>query len=349
MMLLNVMWWADVSSTAVRSRPPPPAPKPRKLASAATTGSNSTTTTSVASSSASKPASVSPARFGTSNFCLFLHLYCMESVQTTALTRTLASSTHTHTHNRLTAFDPVPEEILTHSHPSWSSDILYQLPPFTTIHSILSVQFTCVTVLFDNLPPGPLWSSSRSWPSTSYSMHFFTQSSSSFRLLLFSLIQVHQLPSALTCVSMKGSPKKLYTSMKGSPKKLYTSLLRLCQDSIFVRLPGISWRFRHIGRSHMVVSGILLLVRRRGTHCRNVYSTLLTALLLLVVFSKHSSSQSIRGFGDDALCKFLFYITLRYTEQGHADSKPCSKKIPQFFTAGVNRCRLLCIVAIKLY
>ena len=174
-----------------------------------------------------------------------------------------------------------------------------------------------MTVLFDNFPPGPLWSSSRSWPSTSYSMHFFTQPSSSFRLLLFSLIQVHQLPSALTCVSMKGSPKKLYTS-----------LLRLCQDSIFVRLPGISWQFRHIGRSHMVVSGILLLVRRRGTHCRNVYSTLLTALLLLVVFSKHSSSQSIIGFGNDALCKFLFYITLRYTEQGHADSKPCSKKSP---------------------
>ena len=45
----------------------------------------------------------------------------------------------THTHNRLTAVGlglpgrPVPEETLTHSHPSWSSDILYQLPPFTTI------------------------------------------------------------------------------------------------------------------------------------------------------------------------------------------------------------------------
>jgi len=42
----------------------------------------------------------------------------------------------THTHNRLTAFcrdNPgrlVPEETFTHSHPSWSSDILYKLPPF---------------------------------------------------------------------------------------------------------------------------------------------------------------------------------------------------------------------------
>jgi len=31
------------------------------------------------------------------------------------------------------------------------------------IHSILCVQFTCLKVLFDNLSPGPLWSSSWSW------------------------------------------------------------------------------------------------------------------------------------------------------------------------------------------
>ena len=76
---------------------------------------------------------------------------------------------------------PVPEEIFTHSHPSWSSDILYHLPPFTTIDDILFVQFTSwqssrttsLPVLF-GLPLGL-------GPSTSYSMHFFTQSSSSFR------------------------------------------------------------------------------------------------------------------------------------------------------------------------
>jgi len=59
---------------------------------------------------------------------------------------------------------PVPEEKFTHSHPSCSPDILYQLPPATTIHSILFVQFTCLTVLFHNLCPGPLWSSS--WSGT---------------------------------------------------------------------------------------------------------------------------------------------------------------------------------------
>jgi len=77
--------------------------------------------------------------------------------------------THTHTHNRLTSFvrdkpgRPVPEETLTYSHPTWSSDILYHLPPFTTIHGILFVHSTCLTILSDNLSPGPLWSSSSSW------------------------------------------------------------------------------------------------------------------------------------------------------------------------------------------
>ena len=86
--------------------------------------------------------------------------------------------THTHTHTqayRHTTLCPfvrdqkssrVPEETFTHSHTSWSSDILYQLPPSTTIHCILCVQFTCLTVLFNNLSPGPLWSSS--WPWTRY-------------------------------------------------------------------------------------------------------------------------------------------------------------------------------------
>ena len=55
---------------------------------------------------------------------------------------------------------PVPEETLTHSHPSGSSDILYQLPPFATVHGILFIQLTCLTVLTYNLFPGLLWSSS---------------------------------------------------------------------------------------------------------------------------------------------------------------------------------------------
>ena len=83
-----------------------------------------------------------------------------------------SSSACAHTHTRTRSKRPfvrdypgrsVPEETFTHLHPSWSSDILYRLPSFTTIHSILCVQLTCLTVLFDNLSPGPLWSSSWSW------------------------------------------------------------------------------------------------------------------------------------------------------------------------------------------
>jgi len=64
--------------------------------------------------------------------------------------------------------------------PSWSSSSLYQLLPSTTIHTILPVQITwrqsfCTTSLhvFFGLPLGLE-------PSTSYSIHFFTQSVSSF-------------------------------------------------------------------------------------------------------------------------------------------------------------------------
>ena len=76
------------------------------------------------------------------------------------------SNTHTQPFNGLLSRrpgGPVPEETFTHSHPSWSPDILCQLPPFAMIHSILFVQFTCLTVFFDIISPGPLWSSSSSW------------------------------------------------------------------------------------------------------------------------------------------------------------------------------------------
>jgi len=63
---------------------------------------------------------------------------------------------HTHTHTqpfygcldfvRDNPDELVPEETFTHSHLSWSSIIPYLLPPSITIHGILSVQFTCLTV-----------------------------------------------------------------------------------------------------------------------------------------------------------------------------------------------------------
>jgi len=47
--------------------------------------------------------------------------------------------------------EPVLEEMLTHSHPSWSSNIPYQLP-----RSTMTVQFMCLTVPIHNFSPGPL-------------------------------------------------------------------------------------------------------------------------------------------------------------------------------------------------
>ena len=67
---------------------------------------------------------------------------------------------------------PVPEGTFTHSHPSWSSCFLYHLSPSTMIHSILLVQYTCLTVLFHNLSLGYLWSTS--WSGTLYFiLHIF--------------------------------------------------------------------------------------------------------------------------------------------------------------------------------
>ena len=68
--------------------------------------------------------------------------------------------------------EPVPEETLTHQ-PSWSSSNLYQLLQSTTIHSNLPVQITCLafcTTSLHVLFGLPLCLE----PSTSYSIHFFT-------------------------------------------------------------------------------------------------------------------------------------------------------------------------------
>ena len=118
-----------------------------------------------------------PVTDGTDNAGTFVGLFKDLTVTMYTHARTHAR-THTHTHICLTAFvrdnpgRPLPEETLTHSHPTWSSDILYYLPPFTTIHGILFVHFTCLTILSGNLLPGPLWSSS--WPWTlNFILHTF--------------------------------------------------------------------------------------------------------------------------------------------------------------------------------
>ena len=84
--------------------------------------------------------------------------------------------------------EPVPEETFPHSHLSWSSTILYQLSPSITIHSILPVQFTCLTVFFHNLSPSPLWSTSRSG-TLQFILHTF----------LHPIIVLQHIPIPLKC------------------------------------------------------------------------------------------------------------------------------------------------------
>ena len=75
----------------------------------------------------------------------------------------------------------VPEETFIHSYLSWSSIVPYLLLPSNTIQGILPVQSMRLTVfstislqVFFGQPLGLE-------PSTTYSIHFFTQSLSSFR------------------------------------------------------------------------------------------------------------------------------------------------------------------------
>ena len=93
--------------------------------------------------------------------------------------------THIHTHCHFMALCPglpgwTSTETFTHSHTK-SSSVLYQPPPSAMIHSILPAQTMCFTVSSYNLYSSPLRLNLSLEPSTTYSIHFFTQSLSSFR------------------------------------------------------------------------------------------------------------------------------------------------------------------------
>ena len=85
------------------------------------------------------------------------------TITSTALLQLTTTTTTTTTIQRPFVRDnpgrPVPEETFTRSHPSWSTYFLYHLSQFAPVHGILFIQLTCLTVLLDNLFPGPLWSS----------------------------------------------------------------------------------------------------------------------------------------------------------------------------------------------
>ena len=92
---------------------------------------------------------------------------CAKHLTVEYYTVVYAANSHTYYYHQFSITHSLFHSMLkTFLHPSCSSDILYQFRPSTTIHSILLVQFTYLTVLYHNLSLGPLWSSS--WSRTHY-------------------------------------------------------------------------------------------------------------------------------------------------------------------------------------
>jgi len=63
----------------------------------------------------------------------------------------------------------------------------------------------------------------------------------------------------------------------------------------------------------MAVGHLLSLVRRRGTHCQNVYVIPLLVLLFLPISWKHSSSQSTSVSSTLEALAIMRYVNLRFT------------------------------------
>jgi len=113
---------------------------------------------------------------------------------------------------------PVPEETFTHSHLSWLSTVSYQLHPSTTIHGILPVQSTHLTVFFHNLSPSFLWSTS--WPGTfHFILHIFLHP-----IIVFFSQHMPMLSSVLYLIEML-KMSKLY--LKNNDKRIASWRCRL--------------------------------------------------------------------------------------------------------------------------
>jgi len=110
------------------------------------------------------------------------------------------------------------------THLFWSSSNLYQLLPSTAIHSILLVQFTCLTVFLHNFSPSPLWSTSWSW-----ALHLIlhTYISSPNQYLLFAT-HAHIIAACLAVVPRLSSVPSLYlNSVLGTLSFTFTSHIHL--------------------------------------------------------------------------------------------------------------------------
>jgi len=104
--------------------------------------------------STSRQSPILPTRATPSSFLMPKILVKFKGVTPNRCTTT-TTTTVLHSSIRDYPGEPVPEETCTHS-PIMILSNLYQLFPSITIHSILPVQFTCLTIFLHNFSPSPL-------------------------------------------------------------------------------------------------------------------------------------------------------------------------------------------------
>jgi len=194
------------------------------------------------------------------------------------------------------------------THLSWSSSNIYQLLPSTRIHSILPVQFTCLTIFLHNLCPCPLWFTSCLEPSTSYSIHFLPNQGLVFAThgpchCKFTDIQQQKIFQSSCKMSVKVLSVLLFLSLK-YPNQLH-SLCWSCiwQGNFVVYVERFDWcclvcALKHVCRNRLCVKQGLKCVFdecraccRRSVHKQSIscpgsvqstVCTVITTVLLLL-------------------------------------------------------------------
>ena len=166
--------------------------------------------------------------------------------------------------------EPMPEETFTHSHLSWSSIVPYLLHPSNTIHGVLPIQSTHLTIFFHNLQVFfglPLGLA----PSISYSIHLFP----SHRLLFSACFAVVPRLCHLILVSL---PLLGFLSCSFTPHIHLTILIsaRRCATSFSFLMGQVSLPCNIILRTQLLYdlpltfNDVSLLVSN-GTNCLNLF------------------------------------------------------------------------------
>jgi len=122
--------------------------------------------------------------------------------------------------------------------------------------------------------------------------------------------------------------------------------LILIHPTVWPQYTSVTWQCRHIGGPHMAV-GCMFAVAGPSTwnshyslpkRLRDPSSSSAVFGRLLKTFLFSECVQCIRGFGDDALYKLTFYITLHYRQDRQTDradngpiarGKPFHKRSPK--------------------